>query len=546
MKKRSLKGTVSIIMALALMLGLFAIPEINAKAEEENPTGLKEPVVEIKDVSEEEFSEIVEESQKADVETFVESCYKGTDAFWYQFSSPYYNYSFSRLNANQKKLYDALYNKLMPCIDGGADFDYDAGLGVYLTPAVQYTGLTQDEAINVAYLLMYDTPELYFLSQYVRINTVNYYGQMAVRIGVYDEMHTGAQRAYYASQIKSKINWYLSQVSTGASAYNKEKKIHDLLCDNCYYGDSATSFNQSCASVFLNPGGETVCAGYSEAFALLCYARGIPAMSITSTGHEWNQVKLGSYWYAVDVTWDDTGSSRYKYFDKSDNTMLMLSRSSHTIEYLWTVVGREKCPYDWGNEQPYSLSSSIYLYNHSYNNITAGLVVDNAQPYELDYMWMGYDINKNRWFVISDWAYGNEWCSWNPGKTGDFLLLGRARWHGTSGVDTEAHIGINHKQCIEAICQMPYQGYGGGYLIGMTTYDNPNNTYRYEVQILDCTLLANGYPYPWVYGTGKMNLNGGNTAWTIWQPTHGYYWTLYRIYDKKGNIIDEECYGFVA
>ena len=143
MKKINLKRVASVAIALALMLGLFVVSEINVQAEEDKPTGLKEPVVEVKDVSEEEFNEIVDESQKADVETFVEKCNKGTDSFWYQFSSPYYNYSFSRLNANQRKLYDDLYSKLMAYVDCGADFTYGSAEGVYLTPTVKYTGLTQ-------------------------------------------------------------------------------------------------------------------------------------------------------------------------------------------------------------------------------------------------------------------------------------------------------------------------------------------------------------------------------------------------------------------
>ena len=539
MKKRFFKRVASIAIALTLMLELFAVSEINAYAEEEHPTGLKELEVEIKDVSEEEFNEIVDESQKADVETFVEKCYKGTDSFWYQFSSPYYNYSFSRLNANQRKLYDDLYSKLMAYVDGGADFTYGSAEGVYLTPTVKYTGLTQQEALNVAYLLIYDTPELYYLSQYIGVYKDSH-GQMAVRIGVYDEMHTGAQRTYYASQIKSKINWYLSQVSTSASAYDKEKKIHDLLVNNCSYGSLNTPFDQSCASVFLNPDGETVCAGYSEAFALLCYARGIPAMSITSAHHEWNQVKIGDYWYAVDVTWDDSYGSRYKHFNKSDSTMLSLGRANHTLEGFWSSVGRESCPYDYGSE---TLTAGIYLCNHTYNNVTAGMVeyVSN-----LDFMWLGYDIDKNAWFVIRDWAQGNVWCSWNPRKSGKFLLLCRARWHSSGIQAAESVIGLTHKQCINAICQVPYSGAGGGYLIGFSTFDNPNNSYRYEMLVLDCALLSAGYPYPWIHSTGKMNTGGGDTAWTIWQPRSGYYWTLYRIYDVNGDILDDECYGFVV
>lgn len=543
MKKRFFKRVASIAIALTLALGLFAVPEINAYAEEEHPTGLKGPVIEITDVSEEEFDEIVDESHKADVETFIEKSYKGTDAFWTQFSSPYYNYSFSRLNANQQKLYNDLYNKLFPLIDGGADLEYSGKYDCYLTPFVSYTGLSNQEAINVALLLMYDTPELYYLTQFVGVFHTTSTGETGIRFGAYDDMYSGTQRAYYASQIKSKINWYLSQVSTSASAYDKEKKIHDLLCNNCYYGSFNTPYDQSCASVFLNPGGETVCAGYSEAFALLCYARGIPAMSITSAGHEWNQVKIGSFWYAVDVTWDDVASNRYKYFNKSDDTMLVLSRTSHTLEALWSLVGREKCPYDWGSEM---LPSGIYLNNHTYNNITAGMVVGNEYVSKLDFMWLGYDINKNKWFVISDWTRGNVWCSWNPGKTGQFLLLCRARWHSSQNNAAEACIGITHKQCINGICQMPNTSWGG-VLLGLSTFDNPNNSYRYEIQILDCSLFAAGNPYPWIYTTGRINVKGGSSAWAVWRPNNsrGYYLTLFRVYDVNGEMLDEECFGFV-
>ncbi len=362
MKKRCLKRVASLSMALALVLGLFVVPEINVYAEEEHPTGLNGPVIEITDVSEEEFNEIVDESHKADVETFIEKSYKGTDAFWTQFSSPYYNYSFSRLNANQQKLYNDLYNKLFPLIDGGADFEYSGKYDCYLTPFVSYTGLSNQEAINVALLLMYDTPELYYLTQFVGVFHTTSTGETGIRFGAYDDMYRGTQREYYASQIKTKINWYLSQVSTSASAYEKEKKIHDLLCDNCHYGSSNTSYSQSCASAFLNHDGETVCAGYSEAFALLCYARGIPVISITSSDHEWSQAKLGDYWYAVDVTWDDSSSS-YKYFNKSDATMLNLGRTDHTLEGFWGSVGRESCPYDWGNEPSGTVKTIYRLYN---------------------------------------------------------------------------------------------------------------------------------------------------------------------------------------
>ena len=90
---------------------------------------------------------------------------------------------------------------------------------------------------------------------------------------------------------------------------------------------------------------------------------------------------------------------------------------------------------------------------------------------------------------------------------------------------------------------MPYTGRGGGYLIGFETYSNPNQSYSYEMLILDCNLYQQGKD-AWVYSTGKCKVAQGNALWTIWQPQYGYYWTLFRLYDKKGNLIDEVCYGF--
>lgn len=90
---------------------------------------------------------------------------------------------------------------------------------------------------------------------------------------------------------------------------------------------------------------------------------------------------------------------------------------------------------------------------------------------------------------------------------------------------------------------MPYSGDGGGYLIGIETYENPGQRYQYEMLILDCTLLAEGRD-AWIYSTGRCRVNAGNALWTVWQPEYGYYWTLFRVFDEQGALLDEACYGF--
>lgn len=97
---------------------------------------------------------------------------------------------------------------------------------------------------------------------------------------------------------------------------------------------------------------------------------------------------------------------------------------------------------------------------------------------------------------------------------------------------------------IKGICQMPYFGKGGGYLIGIETDSNPKNQLRYEMKILDCSLLRDGKD-AWIYTTGQCAPADGNYLWTIWQPEYGYFWTLFSVYDRQGNLVDERCYGFV-
>eukprot|EP00833_Pecoramyces_ruminatium_P016077 jgi/Orpsp1_1/1190109/evm.model.d7180000076634.1 len=52
-----------------------------------------------------------------------------------------------------------------------------------------------------------------------------------------------------------------------------------------------------------------VCEGYAEAFQYLAHQFNIDCISVRSSSHEWNFVKLHGKWYHVDVTWDDPGSS---------------------------------------------------------------------------------------------------------------------------------------------------------------------------------------------------------------------------------------------
>ena len=192
-----------------------------------------------------------------------------------------------------------------------------------------------------------------------------------------------------------------------------------------------------------------------------------------------------------------------------------------------------------------SVSTSGIYCSSTYPSIVAGMVTEKSNSEDhLEYRWVAYEESSGNWFEISPWKKNNEWLNWTPDKSGNYVIVGQVRVIGNENSQVESSFGVPYHKHIKGICQMPYTGEGGGFLIGVESYDNPNQSYTYEMLILDCTLLAEGKD-AWTYSTGKCGVAEGNALWTIWQPKYGYYWNLFRIYDSKGKMIDEACFGFV-
>lgn len=185
----------------------------------------------------------------------------------------------------------------------------------------------------------------------------------------------------------------------------------------------------------------------------------------------------------------------------------------------------------------------VNINNNLSSSIDASIKLDVINTNNIEYKWYALDKNNQR-IDISDWSKDNDNICWKPEHNGEYKICGMARVKGDVSTTVEANCMANFNGCIKGVCQIPYQGKGGGYLIGIETYDNPSQSYKYEMQILDCTLLAQNKD-AWIYSTNKCTVQKGNALWTVWQPQYGYYWTLFRVYDKNDELIDQECYGFV-
>ncbi len=117
---------------------------------------------------------------------------------------------------------------------------------------------------------------------------------------------------------------------------NKLKMLYDWVVQNTEYG--RVENDQDITSVFLNR--VSVCSGYTKAFQLLCDKAGIDCTIVSGTtndneSHVWNMVRLGDYYYWVDVTWGDPTFAdftqqytNYNYFLVSDLDFL----NNHIID----------------------------------------------------------------------------------------------------------------------------------------------------------------------------------------------------------------------
>ncbi len=120
------------------------------------------------------------------------------------------------------------------------------------------------------------------------------------------------------SQFDNKANELISGAAPLATDYGKEQYVHDKLVENVSYQISS-KMNQSAYSALVN--GSTVCAGYSRAMQYVMMELGIPCYYCTGyagENHAWNIVGLDDGFYNVDVTWDDSDTGQYDYFNKTD------------------------------------------------------------------------------------------------------------------------------------------------------------------------------------------------------------------------------------
>ena len=113
---------------------------------------------------------------------------------------------------------------------------------------------------------------------------------------------------------KIRVHQIASHLKNLESDYEKVKAAHDyLILLNKYNYVKGGAY--SC--LFSH---ESACNGYAYSFYLIMKELDIPVTCDFGRTHVWNRVKIGDYWYNIDLTFDDNGTSKpsYVYFLKSN------------------------------------------------------------------------------------------------------------------------------------------------------------------------------------------------------------------------------------
>lgn len=308
------------------------------------PTGLLQTVcIDISDVDEEEiFTEasLISNDEISD-ENYQSAVY---NSYWDRYST---NYFYNQLGETEREFWDALDTMCLSYLAGTADATATGNTTYpYRTQFVQTSDLDKDSVSTLARIFRFSNPQYYFLTTAVFTSTST--SSVKVAFGIYSSFADGTARATATAAVKEVAESWVNTAATQTTEAGKVKVLHDLVVDNVDYNyDFANGlvkdedvYSQSAYSVFCTD--LTVCAGYAQAFSMVCNASGIDCISVTSKLHQWNKVRINDSWYNVDCTWADSGSGNatlYEYFERSDTSYAndsTTNASNHTIESYWS------------------------------------------------------------------------------------------------------------------------------------------------------------------------------------------------------------------
>ena len=369
--KRIIKG-LSIFVFQFIAIGcfsiavLFVVPAlcIRAAGNEVDYTDDMEPLHVI-EVDEDAF---VESTLDENDSLIVEHRNLNSSYSWKSYAS---TYCYSQMTESERKLYNLFETDGDVLLNGSVDLVVYKGN--YYTRAYNYLelGLTQSQAMNVAWAFYMENPQFYFYKNEILKN------DSSVCLCVYPGFanqwdRNTATKAVFEALYKYEeildddfLHMSYNYYSKLSLVYEKERRIEELIFNMLSYGGN--EYGQSLYGALVDNGENdglcvTESAGYAKLYSVLSNHYGIDTTVLSYTnqssgdGHVWNKTKLNDSWYNVDVAWDDTAGQKYKYLNKSDATYLADSHMTYLNSPYVSIYSEQWIPkalgdydgHDWG------------------------------------------------------------------------------------------------------------------------------------------------------------------------------------------------------
>ena len=224
---------------------------------------------------------------------------------------PYY---YTKMSKPQQAVYYAIYQGLMA-----------------LSDSFQVPKLEGRELSDVFFQLRLDHPEIFWAEGF----HYRYYQDSANNTFLPEYIFEKGKIKEHQKALKARVE-KLVRPAMKLSEWEKEKYVHDFICENVHYDKLKKSYSHE----IIGPLGQGVgvCEGIAKSVKVLCDALGIWCM-IAICGnnpekgikyrHTWNIVKIGGTYYHLDATFDNTlgkhsfGAKeiRYDYFNLDDKNI---------------------------------------------------------------------------------------------------------------------------------------------------------------------------------------------------------------------------------
>lgn len=274
------------------------------------------------------------------------------------------NFFYSQLSDSAKLIYTELYKNKENLKTGTYTVQFGDAFKDILSQENGSDKL-KEEYQSAIEAFTYENPDVFYLDvtkMYINIEMIKrlFTTKYNVYINSYQDSNYLAEPFYSKenidecqAQIESVRDNILSNIE-GKSTVDKIRYIHNYLIDNVQYDQTVQKDNiyNIYGALVLKEG---VCEGYAKALQYLLSSAGIENVIVTgiatnnngeTENHAWNYVKIGSAWYALDVTWDDpiiigggkiNDKIRYQYFLKGSRTM----DENHYLSNQFTENGME-------------------------------------------------------------------------------------------------------------------------------------------------------------------------------------------------------------